>query len=565
MSNLKHNIKKIFKTFRKKMDKKPNNINKSFAIGTDDLCKRKKKPSFLKNVINLAHRFACIFVRFLLDYFYGKGKSMPPIKDLTLLESATSLACKIRNKKLTSVNVCKSFIERIKEVNPLLNCVVDERFNEALKEAAEADAIIASGKYTEEELAEKKPFLGVPITTKDCIMVKGLLNTAGLYRRRNFRAEEDAECVSLMKAAGAIFIALTNVSECCMWWESINPVHGRTNNPYDTHRIVGGSSGGEGTIQAAAASPFGIGSDIGGSIRMPAFFNGVFGHKPSRFTVSNIGQHPTPFSRDQDSFLGIGPMCRFAVDLNPMLKIMSGQNAPKLRLDDPVNLQNVRFFYQESDGGGTIISPVDADLLQALRKVVKHIETGIKVKPKKVQLPRFKKSSAIWLANMADDSGIGFDGQLANMDGKINAYTELLKWFVGCSNHTLVGLLTCIAEYNGVHHGTSKYNYLVQERDRLISEMKEMLGDDGVFLYPTHPTVAPYHNEPLARTLNFSYTAIINVCGFPATAIPLGLGSEGLPLGIQVVANHNQDRLCLAVAAELERAFGGWVAPPIIA
>lgn len=137
----------------------------------------------------------------------------------------------------------KAFIERVQEVNPLLNCCVDERFTEALKDAEEADRFIASGKMTEEEMAVKKPFFGVPISTKDCIKVKGLLNTSGLHYRRDLRADDDAPVIKQMREAGAIPFALSNVSELCMWWESVNTVHGRTSNPYDTNRIVGGSSG----------------------------------------------------------------------------------------------------------------------------------------------------------------------------------------------------------------------------------------------------------------------------------------------------------------------------------
>lgn len=213
--------------------------------------------------------------------------------------------------QITSVEVLKTFIERIQEVNPLLNCVVDERFSEATKEAEEVDKFIASGVWTEGEIALKKPLLGVPFSTKDCIQVKGMLNTSGLYHRKDIRADEDAPTISRVREAGAIVFALTNTSELCMWWESVNCVHGRTNNPYDTNRIVGGSSGGEGAIQAAAASPMGIGSDIGGSIRMPAFFNGVFGHKPSVNTVNSEGQFPSPYSIEQRSMLSIGPLCRF--------------------------------------------------------------------------------------------------------------------------------------------------------------------------------------------------------------------------------------------------------------
>lgn len=523
------------------------------------------KRSFATTIEKIGFRLINILARFIFQFIYGvKGQSMPAITDPILLESATSLSKKIRKQELTSVQVLESFIRRVKEVNPLLNCMVDERFEEAMKEAKEADDLIKSGKFTEEELAKQKPFLGVPISTKDCISVKGMLHTSGLYERRDVRAQKDADTMALMREAGAIPFALTNISEVCMWWESNNTVHGRTRNAYDTNRIVGGSSGGEGCIQAAAASPFGLGSDIGGSIRMPAFFNGIFGHKPSKNVVSNNGQFPMPFTEEQNSFLGIGPMVRHAEDLRPVLKIIAGEKAPLLKLDEPVDLQKVKFFYQESDGGGRLVSPVDADIINGIHRIVQHLQTKLKVPVEQVQLQSFRQSATIWFANMKDDSGYGFEYQLGNLKRAVNPYIELLKWFVGASKHTFIGLLTAILDKSQCQFGSSKYHHLVKKRNELLVEMQQLLGDNGVLIYPTHPTVAPYHNEPLIRPINFSYTGIINVLGFPATSIPLGkLGSEGLPIGIQVVANFNQDRLCLAVAEELEKAFGGWSRPII--
>uniref|UniRef100_A0A6I9V9W4 fatty-acid amide hydrolase 2-B n=1 Tax=Bactrocera dorsalis TaxID=27457 RepID=A0A6I9V9W4_BACDO len=514
----------------------------------------------------LLFNFISKIIRLIFQLIYGvKGETMPAITDPVLLESATSLARKIRKQELSSVQVMESFIRRIKDVNPKLNCCVDNRFDEALKEAAEADELIKSGKYTEEELEKTKPYLGVPISTKDCIAVKGLLHTAGLYARRDVRATEDATAMSLMRQAGAIPFAITNISEVCMWWESNNVVHGRTRNAYDSNRIVGGSSGGEGCIQSAAASPFGLGSDIGGSIRMPAFFNGVFGHKPSKLIVSNKGQFPMPFTDEQNSFLGIGPMSRFAEDLKPMLRIIAGEKAKELRLDEPVDLQKVRFFYQESDGGGRLVSPVDADLLAGMQRTVQHLRQKLKpVSVENVQLEQFRQSTIIWFANMKDDSGYTFAHQLGDLKVAINPYLELVKWVFGASKHTFIGLITAIMDRTQVQYGSSKYKHMVKKRDELRTEMQELLGEDGVLLYPTHPTVAPYHNEPIFRPINFSYTGIVNVLGFPATAVPLGqLGSEGVPLGLQVIANFNNDRLCLAVAEELERAFGGWARPEV--
>ncbi|XP_076275159.1 fatty-acid amide hydrolase 2 [Rhynchophorus ferrugineus] len=504
-----------------------------------------------------------VFFHWLFAIVYGRNKeSMPPIKDILLLESATSIALKIRNKKISSEQVLESFIERIEEVNPVLNCVVADRFEEARREARAADDLIKSQTISEEVLAKEKPFLGVPFTTKDCIAVKGLIHSSGLVCRKDIKAEEDAIVIARLKRAGAIPIALTNVSELCMWWESANHVHGRTNNPYDTSRIVGGSSGGEGCAQASAASAFGVGSDIGGSIRMPAFFNGIFGHKPSPFTVPNDGQYPQPVTEEQNKFLGLGPMCRRAEDLLPILKVISNNN-PSLKLDEAVNIKNIKFYYQDSDGGSNLISSVAPDIRELFIKIAQHLDKAYSIKANKVAFKRFIKSGPLWFANMKSPSGPMFAQQLTNLKGSINPYWELVKWVVGLSNHTFIGLATCLLEKGDCKYGDEKYRYLKEERDALRLELIDLLADDGVLLYPTHPTSAPYHNEPLIKPFNFAYTGLINVLKLPATAVPMGLDRHGLPIGIQVIANEGNDRLCLAVARELEKAFGGWIPPEV--
>lgn len=145
-------------------------------------------------------------------------------------------------------------------------------------------------------------------------------------------------------------------------WESDNNVHGRSKNLYDTARTVGGSSGGEGCIQAAAGSAFGLGSDIGGSIRIPAFFNGVFGHKPSPFIVSNVGQFPSPTTKELQGYLGLGPMCRHAEDLAPLLKVLAGGKAEKLKLEETVDVKDINVFYQENDQGSLFVSSVNKEI-----------------------------------------------------------------------------------------------------------------------------------------------------------------------------------------------------------
>lgn len=257
-------------------------------------------------------------------------------------------------------------------------------------------------------------------------------------------------------------------------------------------------------------------------------------------------------------------MSRYATDLKPMMKVLTKPHSTKLKLDEQVDLSKINVFYQTNDGGGFLMSPVDSDIQSGLLKVVKHMVDQHKVKAKQVEITQLRKSMVLWLANMKDPQGKEFDLQLGNLEGRVNAWKELGKWIFGMSHHTFIALATAIVEQGGVKPGTPQHTYLVKRKNQLVEEFKDMLGDNGVFIYPTHPTVAPFHKEPIARPFNAAYTAIINITGFPATACPLGIGSEGVPIGIQVVANHYQDRLCLAVANEIERVFGGWVAPEII-
>ena len=200
--------------------------------------------------------------------------------------SGTRLASLIARREVTSRQAVEAHIAQLEDVNPALNAVVRRRFREARAEADAADARIARGD------TDLPPFHGVPCTIKECFALTGMPNTAGLLANQANVADHDAITVARLRAAGAIPLGVTNISELCMWMESNNKVYGRTNNPYDLTRTVGGSSGGEGAIIGAGGSPFGLGSDIGGSIRMPAFFNGIFGHKPSAGLVDNGGQYP---------------------------------------------------------------------------------------------------------------------------------------------------------------------------------------------------------------------------------------------------------------------------------
>lgn len=258
-------------------------------------------------------------------------------------------------------------------------------------------------------------------------------------------------------------------------------------------------------------------------------------------------------------------MCRFACDLKAMLKIIAGDKAKVLDLDKPVDLKELKYYYQLNDGGGFLVSPVEHCIRAGIDKTLKHLFAELNVRPEMVKFPKLLDSLSIWYATLKFAGPGTLERYLAELKEHMNPFMELLKWLVGMSDYTYVAITFTFQEKLGdLQYGSPEYLKKIDECNCLRRQFNELLGDDGVFIYPTHPTVAPYNIETVARTKDCGYTCIFNALGFPCTTIPLGIGAnEKLPIGLQVVANHNQDRLCLAVASELERAFGGWVPPKL--
>ncbi|XP_033871819.1 fatty-acid amide hydrolase 2-B [Acipenser ruthenus] len=483
-------------------------------------------------------------------------------KNPLLLLSGVQLARRIRRREVSCVEVIQAYISRIEAVNPLVNAVVKDRFASALQEADQVDKLVAEESEDEASLEEKFPLLGVPLSVKESIALQGMPNSSGLVSRRDVVSHSDAAVVSLLKRAGAVPLGVTNCSELCMWLESSNNVYGRSNNPYSLDRIVGGSSGGEGCILASAGSVIGIGSDIGGSIRMPAFFNGVFGHKPTIGVVPNEGQFPNA-SGPQVDFLCTGPLCRYAEDLAPLLRIMAGPQAERLNLSEEVNLKQVKFYSMVHDGGSLFVSPVDRQLVDAQYQLIERLEADLGVKVQQVQIPEFKYAFQIWAAMMSSKNADGkaaqsFTGLMGDHGKPVWPLWELLKWILGLSYHTLPAIGLGLAEKL---QSSKPSNDLLKKTQALRREMERLLGSDGVFLYPSHPKIAPKHHHPIFTPFNFIYTGIFNILGLPVTQCPLGLSTEGLPLGIQLVSNLYNDRLSIATARYVETAFGGWRDP----
>ena len=471
--------------------------------------------------------------------------------------SAFELAAAIREGALSSRAAVEAHVELARAVNPALNAIVVERYDEALREADRVDARLGAG-----AVDELPPLLGVPCTIKESFAVAGLANTSGLVRRREVIADEHATAVARLEAAGAICIGLTNVSELCMWMESNNRVYGRSNNPYDPRCTVGGSSGGEGAIVGSGASPFGLGADIGGSIRMPAFFCGVFGHKSTGGLVPGTGMHPIS-ENEALRYLATGPIARRATDLMPLLRLLAGPDGRdagvrELELGDPgaVDLASLEVWVVEDNGR----IPVDFELVQALERAGEALaRLGARVERRK--LPKLGRGFELWSSSMAAAADTPFRTLLGEGE-PIAVGRELLRWALRRSEHTLPALVLAAIEdaWPFVPSG-ERQRALVAEGEALRAELDAMLGARRVILYPSHPRPAPRHYAPLLRPFDWVYTAVFNVMQLPVSQVPMGLSRAGLPLGLQVVGGSGRDHVTIAVAEALEREIGGWVRP----
>jgi fatty acid amide hydrolase 2 len=479
--------------------------------------------------------------------------------DELLSESACEIAASIQRRKRSARQTVDAFIARLEAVNPQLNAVVWTRFDEARREAERVDAL------SDDEL-RALPLAGVPCTIKEFFAVRGAPWTGGLVARRAHLAEEDAPTVARLRKAGAIVLGTTNVPEGGIWYETYNGIYGRTNNPWDLSRTPGGSSGGEGAIVAAAGSAFGLGSDIGGSVRLPAAFCGIASHKPTSCTIPNSGQFPAP-TGEVLRLLSPGPMARRATDLMPLLRILAGPDGvdPTCEArtwDDPASVAPRELtVHIARDNGRSKAEPVMHAAVDAAAKQLERL--GARVVD--FDTRRIAKGMEIWAATMGELSEESYEAILASGSDKarISVSVELLKAAVGRSNHTLAALAVGAAG-NVMERLTARSSKRAFELgQRLKLELGDLLGPRGVLLMPTFPVVAPKHHAPWRRPISAAYTALFNVLEKPATVVPVGFDRRGLPVTLQIVGARGQDHVTLRVAELLEEAFGGWVLPEV--
>ncbi|KAG8196358.1 hypothetical protein JTE90_009577 [Oedothorax gibbosus] len=505
-------------------------------------------------ILRFTHPLSEYVLNFIYRLVMGKAKPLPPIENPILLLSAMELAAKIRKKQ-------GKWGLRAKQVNPLLNAIVDDSYDEALKEAKAVDIMLSKTTKSVEEIVAETPLLGIPFTCKEVIGIKGLSQTNGIVKSRDHIADVDCHAAACYRKAGAIPIGVTNVPEISLWWETDNCIRGMTVNPYDNIRTVGGSTGGEGAIITAAGSIMGIGTDIGGSIRLPSAFCGIYGHKPSRGIVSNWGAFPwchlTPDRRDTrptKDFVSTGPMCRYATDLPHLLKVLS-DNDSRLKLDEKVDFKKVKVYYIKEIPG--ILQGATRDIKNSIVKAAKHFEETYNTKTIPIFFDELSDAFEIWLSKFTQVEAPTVATYIKNQSGSFHPCLEFLKYILGRSNHTLPLIFSSFAF---APKKDRHYNLCLQKFDDLLKKFETIFEDDSIVLFPTHPEPAPHYLMTLPKIPNVGYTGIFNVLGFPVTAIPGGM-TQGVPFGIQAISGQFKDHLTIAAAIELDKVFGGWKSP----
>ncbi len=444
-------------------------------------------------------------------------------------------------------------IDELERWRVRVNAIAVPNYDRARILAAEADARIAAASWDE----VLPPLLGVPCTVKEIINVAGLPHTAGVLARRGITAGTTALPAARLLDSGAILLGQTNTAELASWFETENRVYGRTNNPYDPTRTAGGSSGGCAAAVACGGSPVSLGTDTGGSLRMPAFCCGVYAHKPSVGLVPQTLEYPR-ISGYGRRMVTIGPITRSAQDLMPVLRIIAGPDPsdPLVRqvpLGDPgsVPLSGLRVLVSES----AFLSRISPELLTTRERAAAAL-TAAGARVEHIALPSMRRMFEATLATLSDAGAITVASILADSD--VPAITIRAALRPGGPHTTPVKRLALANRLQRLMP-RRRLAQAIRRGEEFAAELAETIGD-GVLLHPPLPTVAPRHRRTYSRLLFFQTLAIFNLAGVPVTEVPIGFTRHGLPLGVQVVAGPRRDHVAIAVALALEQALGGWTA-----
>ena len=437
-----------------------------------------------------------------------------------------ALAAALRRGELLSEAVTRAFLDRIDEVNPGLNAVVQLRAEDALKDARAADRLPAD---------RRGALHGVPMTIKDSLDTAGLVTTGGTKGRAAFVPAEDATAVRRVREAGAIVLGKTNTPDLTLNYETSNLVYGRTNNPFDPARTSGGSSGGAAAIVAAGGSPIEIGSDTGGSIRLPAHFCGVAGLKPTQGRVPRTG-HIIDYAGASQFLTHIGPLGRRVDDLALVLGVIAGPDGidPHV-VDMPLG-----------DSGAVRLSGLRVGHFTALGPLQPTVETKAAVA---AAVGALQRAGAQAREIEIPEAGSIFDIYMTILfgDGGASVARALDRW--GSVESSLRRRIETMRTLSSAEL-TAHYERL----DRWRSRMLALMADLDAIVCPVNVAPAPAH-ETFDRA-TAAYTQVFNLTGWPSTAVRAGTSGDGLPIGVQAVAAPWRDDVSLAVAAEIERVLG---------
>ena len=508
---------------------------------------------------------------------------MAPLDDISAID-ATGIAELIREGEVSSREAVEAHLRRFESVNPRLNAIVVPRFEQALREADGADAATKG---------ERGPLHGVPITIKECFDLAGMPSTVGLTERVGRPAAADAPLVARLRRAGAIVLGKTNLSQLMLWAESENPVYGRTNNPWDRSRSPGGSSGGEGAAIASGCSPLGMGSDFGGSVRIPAHFCGVCALKPTSGRLTMVGSGDA-LDRQEALSDQAGPMARSVRDLELAFSVLA---APEPEARDPlvppvavrgssdISIAGLRIGFYEYDG----FFEASPALRRAVREAAGALsDLGAEVS--ELRPPDVEDAYRIYLGLFSADGGANMWRQLGDgeRDPRIKPLerTAKLPRPIQRALPPLLGVarqrrLAFMAGSTGPR-SVDAYWGLLAERKRYRAHFMAALDRSRLdaVVCPPFPTPAMTHGASSKLGPVGAYTTLYNFVGMPAGVVPatrvrageesdrrgkadvtdrearaIESGSAGLPVGVQVAARHWREDVALAVMAALERHF----------
>jgi Asp-tRNA(Asn)/Glu-tRNA(Gln) amidotransferase A subunit family amidase len=468
--------------------------------------------------------------------------------DLTLLP-ATAMARQICEKSISPVELANAHLSKIERLNPKLNAFVHCEPELVRRQARAAEAAVMRG----EALG---PLQGVPVSIKSSIEVAGFRCESGTRLRAGFIAKQDAPLVTRLRAAGAIVLGVTNTPELLMAWETDNLLYGRTNSPWDLNRTPGGSSGGEAAAIAAGMSAGGVGSDGGGSIRVPAHFCGICGLKPTPGRIPSTGHFPA--SGGPFALIGVvGPMARSVADVRALFAVMQGLDdgdacaAPvPVRWPSNDEVRKLRIGYFEDDGR----TPVTAATREAVRTAAEALRhAGFQVAAFRPE--GLEEARQLWKKFFVKVAGMLIHPMFRGRESDISPILkQLLEW----------------SDKEPELTGQSLLDAWIR-RDVLRSQFLQQMRQYPILLCPAAAIPAFLHRERTwtidGRTVNYldawSYTEWFNLLGNPAAVVPVSHSAEGLPIGVQIVGRPWEEEEVLMVGAALEHELGAWKIPPI--